>query len=91
MAAMHTFGLYAPSGLVSDAAVIERAVAHLTALGHRVHIDAGVRARHLRFAGNDSERLAAIERVANDPEVDTALAMRGGYGWTRLLDRLDYA
>ncbi|MEJ7667228.1 MAG: LD-carboxypeptidase [Casimicrobiaceae bacterium] len=91
MAAMHTFGLYAPSGLVSDAAVIERAVAHLTALGHRVHIDAGVRARHLRFAGNDSERLAAIERVANHPEVDTALAMRGGYGWTRLLDRLDYA
>jgi len=91
MMAPHTFGLYAPSGLVSDAAVIERAVARLTALGHRVHIDAGVHERYLRFAGNDSERLAAIERVATDSEVDIALAIRGGYGWTRLLDRFDYA
>lgn len=91
MAVLHTLGLYAPSGLVSDAPAIERAVAHLTALGHRVHVDAGVHARHLRFAGNDSERLAAIERVASDSEVDVALAIRGGYGWTRLLDRLDCA
>ena len=87
----HTFGLYAPSGLVSDASAIERAVAHLMELGHRVHVDAGVHARHLRFAGNDSERLAAIERIASTPEVDVALAIRGGYGWSRLLDRLDYA
>lgn len=89
MSPSHTLGLYAPSGLVSDPPAVERAVAHLTALGHRVHVDAGVHARHLRFAGSDRERLAAIERVAADAEVDIALAIRGGYGWTRLLDQLD--
>jgi len=89
--ASHTFGLYAPSGVVPDASAIERAVAHLTSLGHRVHVDAGAHARHLRFAGDDRERLAAIGRVASAADVDIALAIRGGYGWTRLLDHLDYA
>ena len=88
---LHTFGLYAPSGLVSDASAVERAVAHLTRMGHRVRVDASAHARHLRFAGDDDERLAAVERVASDAAVDVALAIRGGYGWTRLLDRLAYA
>jgi muramoyltetrapeptide carboxypeptidase len=29
--------------------------------------------------------------MADDPRVDIACAVRGGYGWTRLLDRIDYA
>jgi len=90
MSSPHTFGLYAPSGVVSDASALERATAHLTALGHRVHVDAKALAHHSRFAGSDSERLAAVERIAADPEVDIALAIRGGYGWSRLLERLDY-
>ena len=29
-------------------------------------------------------------RIASRPDVDIAIAVRGGYGWTRLLDRIDY-
>jgi muramoyltetrapeptide carboxypeptidase len=29
--------------------------------------------------------------MAAEPRVDVALALRGGYGWSRLLDRLDFA
>jgi len=29
-------------------------------------------------------------RMAAHPEVELAIAVRGGYGWSRLLDRLDY-
>jgi muramoyltetrapeptide carboxypeptidase len=29
-------------------------------------------------------------RMASDPRVDLAIAVRGGYGWSRLLDRIDF-
>src|SRR6185312_15702712 len=47
-------------------------------------------ARFQRFAGTDDERLAAIARIAAHHDVDVALAVRGGYGWTRLLPRIDF-
>ena len=44
-----------------------------------------------RFAGTDDARLAAIRRMAERDDVDVAVAIRGGYGFTRLLDRIDFA
>ena len=41
--------------------------------------------------GADDERLAAVMRMAAHPDVELAIAVRGGYGWSRLLDRLDFA
>ena len=84
-------GVYAPAGAAVETAPVARAVERLTALGHRVVVDEGVLRRHQRFAGTDDERLAAIVRTAARPDVDVAIALRGGYGTTRLLDRLDYA
>jgi len=85
------FTIVAPSGFATDPAALSRAIACLEGLGHRVTCDPTTRSRWQRFAAPDDERLAAIERVAGDPRVDVALMLRGGYGFTRLLDRLDYA
>jgi muramoyltetrapeptide carboxypeptidase len=85
------FGFYAPAGFTTDLPAVDRDEARLRALGHGVVRDATVTARHQRFAAPDDERLAAVQRMAADPRVDVACAVRGGYGWTRLLDRLDYA
>ena len=84
-------GVYAPAGHATDPAAVERAAARLRSLGHRVVLDEGVLRRHTRFAGTDDERTAAIERIARRGDVDVAIALRGGYGTTRLLERLDYA
>ena len=84
-------GVYAPAGYATDPDAVTRAAERLRGLGHRVWIDPGVLARHTRFAGTDDERLAAIGRIAARPDVDVAIALRGGYGTTRLLGRLDYA
>jgi muramoyltetrapeptide carboxypeptidase len=84
------FGFYAPSGFALDPAAIDRAVARLEALGHPVVVDPTCRMRWQRFSASDDERLAAVERMAQDPRVDVAVALRGGYGWSRLLDRLDF-
>ncbi|MEO8537767.1 MAG: LD-carboxypeptidase, partial [Betaproteobacteria bacterium] len=47
--------------------------------------------RWQRFSAPDDERLAAIARGAADPGIDVALMLRGGYGFGRLLDRVDFA
>jgi len=86
-----TIGLYAPAGYVLDPAAIERAIARLEALGHRVIVDPTCTSKWQRFAADDDERLAAVMRMAAHPDIELAITVRGGYGWSRLLDRLDYA
>ncbi|MDR2173768.1 MAG: LD-carboxypeptidase [Burkholderiales bacterium] len=83
--------LYAPSGRLWEPQTLARAEAFLRQAGHRVHSDIDIRESFQRFSGDDDTRLAAIHRVLRDTRADIALAVRGGYGWTRLLDRLDYA
>ena len=81
--------IYSPSSAVSDKAVIRRGVARLKALGHEVELDEAVFARHMRFAGDDETRLAAIHRAAASG-ADVALITRGGYGLTRILPGIRY-
>jgi muramoyltetrapeptide carboxypeptidase len=81
--------LFSPSGRVADPAPLRRAASRLTAHGFQVQRDASVLARAQRFAGDDDTRLAAIHRVA-DAAPGIAMASRGGYGLTRLLDRIDW-
>jgi muramoyltetrapeptide carboxypeptidase len=84
-------GLYAPAGFAINPAAIDRAVALLSARGHRVVVDPTCTTRWQRFSATDDERLAAVGRMAGDARVDLAVTVRGGYGWSRLLDRLDFA
>lgn len=81
--------IYSPSGAVRDKAAFRRGVARLKQLGHEVEIDEAALASHLRFAGDDATRLAAIHRAAASG-ADMALISRGGYGLTRILGGIDY-
>lgn len=86
---MTTLTLYSPAGVLAKAAPLKLAARRLTRLGFDVSIDESALARHERFAGDDETRLAALHRVAA-ARPDVALASRGGYGLTRLLDRIDW-
>jgi muramoyltetrapeptide carboxypeptidase len=81
--------IYSPSGAVRDKATFRRGVARLKSLGYEVEIDEAALASHLRFAGDDETRLAAIHRAAASG-ADVALISRGGYGLTRILDGIHY-
>jgi len=81
--------LFSPAGVLRSAVPLRRAAARLAGLGFSVAIDEAASARMQRFAGDDETRLAALHRIAAlRPSV--ALATRGGYGLTRLLDRIDW-
>jgi muramoyltetrapeptide carboxypeptidase len=81
--------LFSPSGVIAKAATLTLAVKRLGALGFDVSIDESARARFQRFAGDDDLRLAALHRVAKAAP-NIAMATRGGYGLSRLLDRIDW-
>ncbi|MGH8798808.1 MAG: LD-carboxypeptidase [Casimicrobiaceae bacterium] len=83
-------GLYAPAGFAPEPEAIARATARFEAAGHRVIVDPTASTRWQRFSASDDERLAAVMRMATDPRIDLAIAVRGGYGWSRLLDRIDF-
>lgn len=81
--------LWSPSGVVAAPAALGRAARRLRGHGYAVEVDAAARARHQRFAGEDARRLEALHRVA-DAAPAVALASRGGYGLSRLLDGVDW-
>ena len=87
---MTTLTLFTPAGVLAKAAPLRLAAKRLKALGFDVQTDASALARHQRFAGDDDTRLATLHRVAEQSPA-IALATRGGYGMTRLLDRIDWA
>ncbi len=88
MTSRHIY-LYSPSSAVRDRAAVRRAVRRLQALGHSVELDPSAFATHMRFAGDDETRLAAIHRAAASG-ADIALITRGGYGLSRLLADIRY-
>ena len=43
------------------------------------------------FSGTDDQRLAELQQNLDDPEIKAILCGRGGYGLTRIIDRIDFS
>jgi muramoyltetrapeptide carboxypeptidase len=88
----HKFGIaiVAPSGSTFDDAAIARGIARLEQRGHTVFNYFDTSRVHQRFGGTDDERLAQLNAAAANPEVQVVMALRGQYGLTRLLPRIDF-
>ncbi|SAK63879.1 L,D-carboxypeptidase A [Caballeronia fortuita] len=87
-----TIELVAPSGYPHDPAAVERGIGRLRREGHRLENVDATRRRFQRFGGTDAERAADLNRLADasSPLPDIVLAVRGGYGASRILHGLDY-
>ena len=81
--------LFSPAGVSVKASPVRLAVRRLRELGFDAYLDADALKRFQRFGGDDATRLGALHRIARDAP-DIAMAVRGGYGLTRLLDRIDW-
>lgn len=81
--------IFSPSSAVRDKAAFRRGLKRLKAHGHDVEVDEAALSSHMRFAGDDATRLAAIGRAAASG-ANVALISRGGYGLTRILPALPY-
>jgi len=79
---------FAPAGYESDPERQRHAARYFASQGCRYEPSEGVRRE--RFAAGDRDRADELARIVADPGVDVAIALRGGYGSTRLLPSLDW-
>lgn len=87
---MTTIAFVAPSGRVLTPGWIDRAGSYFTQLGWSAVAPDALWSVHERFAGTDDERVESLNAIARDPNVDVVMAARGGYGLSRILDRIDW-
>ena len=80
----------APGGYALDDAALARGIARLEEQGCIVHnyYDSG--RKFLRFAGTDEGRLSQLNAAAADPDCQVVVALRGQYGISRILPRIDF-
>ena len=71
---------------------LQEYAAQLTKGGYRVIIPPGIEKRKSGYlAGTDQERADELNRMIRDPKVRAIFPVCGGFGLSRILDRIDYA
>jgi muramoyltetrapeptide carboxypeptidase len=89
--AAQSIAFFAPAGYDPDPARLVAARAYFEARGYRVVERLAAGRHHQRFSGTDAERLEWLGAVCRDPDPGIAMAVRGGYGATRLLPSIDFS
>ncbi len=89
-AATGTVAIFAPGGYDVDPERLRRAERYFRSRGLRTTRALAADERHDRFSATDDERLRRLSSIVDDPAVGIAIALRGGYGATRLLPRIDF-
>jgi muramoyltetrapeptide carboxypeptidase len=84
-----TIGITCPAGYVSFER-ISYAITVLERWGYKVVIGKTVGSEHFYFSGNDEARLEDLQAMLDDEQIDAILMGRGGYGMSRIIDRLDF-
>jgi len=79
-----------PASPIEEGAV-QSAVHMLEESGFRVTTGRHVFARSGPFAGSEADRLNDIQLATDDPEVKAVICSRGGYGMSRIVDRIDFS
>jgi muramoyltetrapeptide carboxypeptidase len=74
-----------------DENILFEAVKFLEAWGLKVRIGRNAAKRNGPFAGNDKERLSDIQEMTDSPEIKAVLCSRGGYGLSKIIDRIDFS
>lgn len=83
-------GLVAPAGIIYEEKEFEKMQAKLSELGLQSTFGKNVRKRHGYFAGTDRERAEDLNQMFADPDIDGIMAVRGGWGCSRILPHLDF-
>lgn len=85
-----TIGIVAP-GRTLDASIIYQAKELIESRGFKVELGSNLfSTAHSYLSAKDSERLADLQHMLDNPVIRVILCARGGYGTTRILDQLDF-
>lgn len=84
-----TIGITCPSSYI-PLERIQYAASVLASKGYKTLLGKTCGTQFNYFSGTDEERLADLQAMLDNPDVDAILMGRGGYGMGRLIDKLDF-
>lgn len=84
-----TVGICAPARKIATE-VVEKAVKRLEAEGYKVKLSTNLFGEEHQFSGSDAQRAADLQDLLDDPEVKAVFFARGGYGFLRIIDQLNF-
>lgn len=85
-----TIGIVSPSSAIFETEPYQIAVETFQAMGLKVKLGEFVNNRYGHLAGTDEERAQELNDMFLDNEVDAIIALRGGSGAARILDKINY-
>ena len=85
-----TVGVVSPSSAIFETEPYEIAKENLEAMGLKVKFGKFVKSRYGHLAGTDEERAGELNEMFRDQNIQAIMALRGGSGAARILDKLDY-
>ena len=85
-----TIGIISPASNRYETEPYEVAIESLQAMGLKVKLGKYVKTHYGHLAGTDEERAEDLNAMFKDPEVNAIMALRGGSGAARILDKIDY-
>ena len=86
-----TLGLVSPANATYEREPLQIAIEAIQALGFKVKLGAHASSRYGHFAGTDTQRAADVNAMFADVAVAGIIAVTGGSGCNRIVDKLDYA
>jgi muramoyltetrapeptide carboxypeptidase len=83
-----TIAVIAPAGPIENRDGLDRGIAALERMGFRVQFDERIFQSSGYLAGDDHARAEELMRSFEDPSIQAIIALRGGYGCSRLIPLL---
>ena len=82
-------GMVCPAGTI-PLDKVQKCVETLTSWGYQVKLGTTVGGQYFTYSGTDMERAQDLQNMMDDPTVKAILCARGGYGLSRIVNRLDF-
>ena len=85
-----TIGVTSPAGYIT-LEQIQPSVLQMRSWGFTIKVGETIGKRDFTYGGTDEERLADFQQMLDDPNIKAIMCARGGYGFVRIIDQLDFS
>jgi muramoyltetrapeptide carboxypeptidase len=82
-------GITSPAGFITHEE-IQPAIRQIESWGFSVVIGNSIGKRNFTFGGTDEERTRDFQKMLDDPSIKGIMCARGGYGFVRIIDQLNF-
>ena len=84
-----TIGITSPAGYITIEQV-QPSILQMQNWGFNIKVGETIGKRDFTYGGTDDERLADFQKMLDDPNIKAIMCARGGYGFVRIIDQLDF-